>query len=52
MVLTEWDEFKDIDYENAFKNMIKPSWVFDGRGLLDREKIEEIGFKFKSIGTD
>ena len=52
VVLTEWDEFKDIDYENAFKNMIKPSWVFDGRGLLDREKIEEIGFKFKSIGTD
>ena len=51
VILTEWDEFKDIDYANAFQKMIKPSWLFDGRGLLERQKIEQIGFKFKSIGN-
>ena len=50
VVLTEWDEFIDIDYETAYETMQKPAWIFDGRNVLDHKKLIEIGFKIRSIG--
>lgn len=49
-ILTEWDEFKNIDYEDIYKNMVKPAILFDGRNLLDIEMIRSIGFVAKGIG--
>merc|ERR1712157_154152 len=48
--LTEWDEFKDLDYERIYKSMAKPAFVFDGRNLLDHEKLRKIGFEVHCIG--
>lgn len=50
-VLTEWDEFRDYDWQLIYKNMQKPAFVFDGRNLLDGKKLTEIGFVYKSIGS-
>lgn len=50
LVLTEWDEFKTIDFNAAFTTMIKPAWVFDGRNVLDHAALREIGFQVKAIG--
>lgn len=49
-VLTEWDEFKMYDWEKIYGNMKKPAFVFDGRKILDGEKLKEIGFVFHEIG--
>lgn len=49
-VLTEWDEFKDYDWQKIYDNMMKPAFVFDGRNILDGEKLKEIGFKYYCIG--
>ena len=49
-VLTEWDEFKTLDFERIYKNMAKPAFVFDGRNLLDHAKLREIGFEVHAIG--
>lgn len=49
-VLTEWDEFKDLDWNRIFENMIKPAFIFDGRNLLDANKMKEIGFVYSEIG--
>lgn len=49
-VLTEWDEFKDLDYEKIFKGMAKPAFLFDGRNILDYDKLREIGFEVHAIG--
>lgn len=49
-VLTEWDEFKDYDWQRIYDNMNKPANVFDGRNLLNTEKLREIGFQVKAIG--
>lgn len=49
-VLTEWDEFKTYDWQRIYDNMKKPAFVFDGRNLLDGEKLAEIGFVFQAIG--
>ncbi|MHC5310880.1 nucleotide sugar dehydrogenase [Myroides sp. LJL116] len=49
-VLTEWDEFKDYDWQRVYDNMLKPAFVFDGRNVLDKEKLQNIGFVVFSIG--
>ena len=50
VVLTEWDEFKDLDYERIFQSMLKPAFIFDGRNILDLEKLQSIGFEVFGIG--
>lgn len=49
-ILTEWDEFKTLDYEKIYKTMSKPAFIFDGRNILDHEKLREIGFEVHAIG--
>jgi UDPglucose 6-dehydrogenase len=49
-ILTEWDEFKTYDWETIYANMFKPAFVFDGRNILDSEKLTGIGFRVKGIG--
>ena len=49
-VLTEWDEFKTCDWQRIYNNMQKPAFVFDGRNLLDRDKLVAIGFAYNSVG--
>ncbi len=50
-ILTEWDEFKTYDWQKIYDHMLKPAVVFDGRSLLERKKLEEIGFIYYSIGS-
>jgi len=49
-ILTEWDEFKTLDYKRIFQDMSKPCFVFDGRLILNHEQLREIGFEVYSIG--
>ena len=49
-ILTEWDEFKEYDWQKIYNNMQKPAFVFDGRNILDAKKMTEIGFIFNAIG--
>lgn len=50
VVATEWDEFKELDWQKIYDSMHKPAFVFDGRLILDQKKLERIGFKVKCIG--
>ena len=50
-VLTEWDEFIAYDWEKIYDSMLKPAFVFDGRNLLDGDKLKSIGFVYQSIGS-
>ena len=50
-VLTEWDEFKDYDWKRIYDSMLKPAFVFDGRNVLDKNKLEAIGFVYQGIGS-
>ncbi len=50
-ILTEWDEFKDIDFKGVYQSMLKPAFLFDGRNILDRGRLEEIGFEVYGVGS-
>ena len=51
IVLTEWEEFKELDWKNIFEVMRKPAWVFDSRICLEKEILKDIGFKVWTLGT-
>ena len=51
LVLTDWNEFKYLDWKNIFDIMRKPAWIFDARVFLDKEYLKNIGFKVWSVGT-
>ena len=50
-ILTEWDEFKEYDWQKIYDSMLKPAFVFDGRNVLDAEKLRKIGFEYQGIGS-
>jgi UDPglucose 6-dehydrogenase len=49
-VVTEWDEFKKLDYAKIYEAMPKPAFIFDGRNILDLVALRKIGFKASGIG--
>jgi UDPglucose 6-dehydrogenase len=49
-VVTEWDIYKDLDYNKIFKSMRKPAFIFDGRNILDHQDLFKIGFNVYPIG--
>lgn len=49
-VLTEWDEFQNLDFAAIHAAMPQPAFVFDGRNILPREKLQQLGFRLFSIG--
>jgi len=49
-VLTEWDEFKQLDFGLIYQRMIKPAVIFDGRNILDLPRLRELGFRAHGIG--
>jgi len=52
VVCTEWDEFKNYDYQKIYDSMEKPAFIFDGRKILNHKKLIEIGFKVHTIGAN
>jgi len=49
-VVTEWDEFKTLDFARIYAAMAKPASVFDGRNILDLGKLAALGFRAYGIG--
>merc|ERR1712031_57817 len=50
VVLTEWDEFKHYNYEEFYKKMLKPAFLFDGRNMLNHAELEKIGYEVHTLG--
>jgi UDPglucose 6-dehydrogenase len=49
-VVTEWDEFKRLDYAKIFSAMQKPAFIFDGRNILNLPELESLGFRAHGVG--
>lgn len=49
-VMTEWDQYRTLDYARIFASMEKPAFVFDGRNILDRQALYDLGFNVFAIG--
>ncbi|HCE43762.1 MAG TPA: nucleotide sugar dehydrogenase [Lentisphaeria bacterium] len=51
LILTEWSEFRKLDYRKIYASMEKPAFIFDGRNLLDHKELFKIGFNVFPIGS-
>jgi UDPglucose 6-dehydrogenase len=49
VVVTDWEQFRKLDYVNMAKLMNNPV-VIDGRNFLDPEKLISAGFRYLGIG--
>jgi UDPglucose 6-dehydrogenase len=49
VVLTEWDEFRWLDFSRVLSLMAEPA-IVDARNLLDPAAVRRIGFRYAGIG--
>ncbi len=49
ILATEWNEFKQLDFEKIHK-LMRTSVLVDGRNLWDGKRLKEIGFTYIGIG--
>ena len=50
IVLTEWFEYSQLDWKKIALLMRPPSWVFDSRGILNKNELSEANLKFWILG--
>jgi len=49
-VVTEWEQFRVLDYERLLAGMERPAFVFDGRNILDHRRLFDLGFNVYPLG--
>ncbi len=49
VVMTEWNDFKQIDFARLKRAMARPL-IVDGRNIYSRAKLEALGFEYHGIG--
>lgn len=49
-IMTDWDDYRKLDYKRIYNSMEKPAFIFDGRNCVDHEKLYDIGFNVFPLG--
>ena len=50
VILTDWDEYKMLDFEAFSEVMRKPAWIFDTRSVIDISQISKTDLQYWKIG--
>ena len=50
ILLTEWQEFREIPWKEIYEKMRLPAWIFDTRNICDVNQIKALGFSLWSLG--
>jgi UDPglucose 6-dehydrogenase len=49
IILTEWDEFREPDFDKM-KKLMKQKIIIDGRNIYEPKELKKLGFSYKGIG--
>ncbi len=49
VVVTEWDQFRELDFEKIKKGMNNPI-IIDGRNVYEPGEMKELGFQYVGVG--
>ena len=52
IVLTEWQEYAQLDFDKLYQSVRKPAYIFDGRNILPHKELHKIGFHVFRIGAE
>tara|TARA_A100001388_G_C28770300_1_gene503397 strand:- start:142 stop:1575 length:1434 start_codon:yes stop_codon:yes gene_type:complete len=50
LILTEWEQYSELNWKEISQKMRTPSWVFDARSIVDHSKVLDSGINFWRIG--
>jgi UDPglucose 6-dehydrogenase len=50
VLVTEWPEFRELDWAGEVKRRLNTPLVIDGRNFLDREALIEAGYEYEGVG--
>ncbi len=50
VLVTEWPEFRELDWAGEVKSRMRVPLVVDGRNFLEREELVAAGFTYEGIG--
>ncbi len=51
ILITEWEEYKNINWQKLTRLMRRPSWIFDTRKIIPFKKLNNLGINFWQIGS-
>ena len=50
LILTEWDQFKTLDWQAIASVMRRPAWLFDTRATADAQAALSAGLQVWTVG--
>ena len=50
VLITEWEQLVNADWQDIARCMIPPRFVFDGRNALDAPTMQRLGFQYTGVG--
>ena len=50
VILTEWEDYKNIDWLVESKKMVRPAWIFDSRSIVNPQEITKAGLNLWRLG--
>jgi UDPglucose 6-dehydrogenase len=50
VISTDWDDYKQLNWENL-KPLMKQPYIFDGRNMIDKERVEKLGFYYIGVAN-
>ena len=50
IITTDWDCYKELDWNSIAEKMRNPAWVFDTRNVLDSQTIYPSGLNYWGVG--
>ena len=50
LILTEWNDYRQLNWDEVAKRMRKPAWVFDARAVADPEAVRAAGLTLWRVG--
>ena len=51
LIITEWDEYKKVNWKEIISVMRKPTWIFDTRKIILKDDLKKLDINFWQIGT-
>ena len=50
LILTEWRQYRDLNWGDLAARMRKPAWVFDARSVADADQVKAAGLRLWRVG--
>ena len=51
IIITEWQEYRELNWQRLSSLMRKPAWIFDTRKIVPKDNLIELGINFWQVGS-